>query len=417
MNSLSFKSSKYNLYVEDNGMFCVSNTVTSSMILLESDEYLALKENNISYFGDEDRELLYNQGLIVQEDLDETALLRYAYFSSKLSSNEAHLTICPTLECNFSCPYCYEKRERGFMSKEVQNKLFSFVEQLAKLGVNKFYLMWYGGEPLLYPDIIQNVTKEIKLICDKYHSKLIVSMISNGYLIDKCLDVLKEIDLTRIQITLDGEKETHDKRRFLRDGTGTFERVLNNIILASTFTKVTVRVNIDRTNIIAFQKIKNYFLENENIECYCSPVTIEENQCEAIKNSCFTVEQYGEFYKLTGSEPFYIYDGGIKCCSAEMKNTYVIDPDGDIYKCLNDIGKKQHKLSTLEKINEFENPSIVSKYLGRDPFTEETCKDCLFLPQCYGGCVWVYRDKSVHSCKHIKYSLLDDMKKMIEAGR
>ena len=181
--------------------------------------------------------------------------------------------------------------------------------------------------------------------------------------------------------------------------------IVANIIEASKFTKINVRVNIDKGNISAFNDVKSIFKNYDNIECYCAPVTIERNQPESIKKNCFTPKEYYEFYERVDTNLFGDYNSGIKCCSAEMKNTYVIDPLGNMFKCLNDLGDHKWRISTLKSFDSGYNPAVVAKYLGRDPFSEEECKNCCFLPQCYGGCVWNYKNAGIHSCKSVKYLL------------
>ena len=40
------------------------------------------------------------------------------------------ITICPTLACNFDCPYCFATRGRGKMTPEVQDDVVAFVGRI-----------------------------------------------------------------------------------------------------------------------------------------------------------------------------------------------------------------------------------------------------------------------------------------------
>lgn len=46
---------------------------------------------------------------------------------------------------------------------------------------------------------------------------------------------------------------------------------------------------------------------------------------------------------------------------------------------------------------------VTAKYLGRDPFTEEECEKCPYIPVCYGGCVYEYQKHNTHACKAVKF--------------
>lgn len=41
-----------------------------------------------------------------------------------------YITICPTLACNFECPYCFEDRGRGKMASEIQDDIVRLAERM-----------------------------------------------------------------------------------------------------------------------------------------------------------------------------------------------------------------------------------------------------------------------------------------------
>lgn len=56
---------------------------------------------------------------IVEDDVDEIENLRISNLRGKFSNRVLNLTIAPTLNCNFSCPYCYERVYVNKMPEEV----------------------------------------------------------------------------------------------------------------------------------------------------------------------------------------------------------------------------------------------------------------------------------------------------------
>lgn len=407
----NLKNSKFNVFCIDKNIICVFNTLTGSIVELTKFDYNALKTGNLELISDS-IDVLKEQGILIDSDFDEISLLRNTYSYCKYNEKSAQITICPTMECNFSCPYCYETRESGHMSEETQDSVIHFLHGIISSGITEIFVTWYGGEPLLYPDIIERISLKIKKMCCEKHIKCVFSMITNGYLITpKNVLMFKKINLSKIQITLDGNAETHNKRRKLKNGGKTYDVIINNIkSLESTDIDVIVRVNIDKSNKLAFEDVRKTFENFKYVFCYPSIVTEEKTQKEDQRNLCFKHNEVKDYYKdhLTQETSLNdidtILESGVRNCIAEHCNSYVIDHKGYIYKCLNDLGNKEYAIASItgEKVNGYK---AISKYLGRDPFTEIECNNCAYLPLCYGGCIWEFLDKGSHMCPPEKFLL------------
>lgn len=88
-------------------------------------------------------------------------------------------------------------------------------------------LTWFGGEPLLCYD---KIVKLNDLLISNNVS-FTTSIITNGTLFtDDKIKLLNQLNIQQIQITLDGEQENHDKKRFFRKNQqGTYTLILSNI--------------------------------------------------------------------------------------------------------------------------------------------------------------------------------------------
>lgn len=90
------------------------------------------------------------------DDDDYLNKLRFINQASQHDMSSLGIIIVPTLDCNFSCPYCFEKNKRPiYMSKEVREKLVRFI--IDKSQKRPITLYWYGGEPLLAKDCIEDI--------------------------------------------------------------------------------------------------------------------------------------------------------------------------------------------------------------------------------------------------------------------
>jgi len=66
-------------------------------------------------------------------------------------------------------------------------------------------VVWYGGEPTLALEQITTLTQKLLRQCEDANIEYGASMVSNGYLLDaQVARRLRELGVTRVQITVDG---------------------------------------------------------------------------------------------------------------------------------------------------------------------------------------------------------------------
>ncbi len=67
-------------------------------------------------------------------------------------------------------------------------------------------------------------------------------------------------------------------------------------------------------------------------------------------------------------------------------NNYVIGPEGSIYKCWVDIGKKNKTLGNVNDLNSFDSALLAEYLLGTNKYADPKCLECFLFPVCDGGC-------------------------------
>ena len=151
----------------------------------------------------------------------------------KLKKELTFLCINITEECNLRCEYCifsgkYTKSRRHNSNNQIE---WNYIEK----GVNLFLehstdsnirkIGFYGGEPLLYFDIIRKTINYVRSTCDN----AIFTITTNATLLkDKILSFFVENNV-EITISLDGPQNIHDKNRIFPNGVGSFNTVIKNI--------------------------------------------------------------------------------------------------------------------------------------------------------------------------------------------
>ena len=191
---------------------------------------------------------LISAGYLVPENLDEKALRSYLQMEY-LTNTRLHLVVHVTRACDFRCIYCYMDFEPVFLSADTQQGIINLVRN----NIHKYsgvMISWFGGEPLLGVDIIENVSNELLAICKAHRKPYTASITTNGHRLTP--DIYERLARCRVKnftITIDEKKELHDKQRVLADGRPTFDTIINNLLyIKSNYKNPMQRFNL-RTNI------------------------------------------------------------------------------------------------------------------------------------------------------------------------
>lgn len=414
------KQSFYNFefpFQEGSDQTIFYNSRTNALALLEAENYTQYKafcEDGAAITDEKFLEGLTYGGFLVDDEINELDLIRLSLLQSRFGNHHLGLTIAPTSDCNSRCIYCYEKDSlrKSTMTEEVQNALIEYVKRVMPI-ISSVNVSWYGGEPLLALDIIERLTEEIYAICEENKVAYSASIVTNGYLLTpKVAKKLGELHISNIQITLDGLPEQHDKRRPLKDGQPTFSKILSNLKESKDHLpcRVSIRVNVDKQNVSQVDAIIKILEENGLNDVTVAYLGMVENSNGTYQDSeCFQVQEFSKFeydfnirnsMSLVGHYPRLVHN----VCSADSVSGMVIDSDGLIYKCWNDIGIKERAIGNLLD-NSYRNQKIFMGYLLYDPTQDEECKMCKYLPICMGGCPHMRQFSSENRCSKLRYTM------------
>ncbi len=382
----------------------IYNTFSKALIILNDFEFGKFERDQVD--DAEILETMFENGILVGADDDEQAFLKYFHYKTKFENKNLFLTIAPTMDCNFACPYCYENRRKGRMSEEVRDGIFRYIKSSIESGITGLNLTWYGGEPLLCLDIVEDLSRKVVALCRETGCRLHMDMVTNGYLLtEEIVEKLDQLGITKVQITLDGRKEHHDVRRPLRGGAGTFDKIMANLALFDDSpVAVLVRMNVDNQNCRDFKYLKEQIaaLGNNNMKLYASPVEdINKDTINEVSDFMST-DQFEAFAANAcdsgdwEDDDFTVMDDRYCFCTSETENCYVVDETGNFYKCWDEVGRPEYACFNVLNPEEV-NYHQIAKFVANDPFADPKCSACVFLPVCFGGCKFqrAHLDKSV----------------------
>jgi len=340
-------------------------------------------------------------GFIVDHQHDERRFMAMMFGIQNMQMSWLATTVVITEECNFACPYCYQtsKEKLSVIKPEVVEELLSFLRVALEGEVKRYTLTLYGGEPLLYPEICKRLTSEVRSICESNSIELRSMMITNGYLLDQNYQWMLNCGMNKVQITIDGQEQVHNKRRMLKGSTKnvkTYEKIVSNCrIAAEEGMKVLVRVNVENE---LTGELNEPRLDHENISVYYEPTRYDH---------CGDISKYYEnqeyMYNMIDSIQNHPNTANflrrrIGGCMATAVNSFVLLPDGTVVKCWDEVGcDRSGKVSISDK-NFLTH--LYHDWANWNPYQKTSrCYECKLLPNCGGGCPYRAINKPEASCQ------------------
>lgn len=343
----------------------------------------------------DEQESLFALGFVVSNiDEEKREMLAYVDQMNILSTSVKPIVVM-NLDCNLACTYCFEGTRKGkhFLSKETANDLIGFIDKqlTGKKEINPTY---YGGEPLLSADMIAYISERLRALADKRGAKYEFRMITNGTLLSRrVVERLKPLGLRSASVTLDGPREVHDSFRPFKSGGGSFDTIVHNLQDACGLIDVHVGGNYTQGNYRDFPRLLDYLLEaglgpDRIFSVDFSPVFQEASEfVPDFHGGCATVNEpwiaeAGTFLRQEIlSRGFRTPDIEPTVCMVERHDHFVVNWDGELYKCPSLIGRKEFCVGTIRS---GQHDYRKTHNLGN--WKNEECLGCCYLPLCFGGC-------------------------------
>jgi len=415
------KFSRHNIFsqIHESENWFIVNLLSGSADLLNPQEAAIIEKSKDSMpdITDPFQKELMDKGYFTDEQIEKKHYReRYLKFIDDQASDEVQLFFVPNYSCNFSCTYCYQEgysNPQDQLTIEIIDSFYVYVK--TEFASRKKYITLFGGEPLLAGE---KQKKLVKYFLEKAsENNLEVCIVTNGYTLTEYMEVLSNAKIREIQITLDGVNAVHNKRRPLKDGSSTFDRVSRGIDACLEYNiPLNLRMVIDKENISGLAELSKYAIEKgwtqmpgfktqlgRNYElhyCQGSPeklfdrLGLYQELYSLIKQHPYIREFYKPSYSVSkflsenGTLPDPLFDSCPGC-----KTEWAFDYTGRIYSCTATVGKLDEQLGTFYPSKTSKSEAVI-EWQNRDITGIPECKDCNLQLACGGGCAAVAKNAS-----------------------
>lgn len=343
-------------------------------------------------------------------------------YVGRRQSDSGSIMMLVSYECNLACPYCYQNPIRSHNANSPMSP--DLIEYVFTDGLNRLFpdvknknnisVILYGGEPFLrknkasIANIIEYTTKH----------QMSVSAISNATCIDDHLAYMgnRPGKINSIQITFDGDRESHNKSRIFKGGRPTYDLIIANIHkLLKKNVSIKIRVNVQKQNIPVLSRLyedlaREKIVGHPNVYIYAASI---HNHFEQNKKMMLVPEiELAEYIKdnkipfgspltrtINRLKPVFDSNGNIPIhrtshCIQSMKQSYLLDSVGDLYSCYEDAGRPEYIIGHIDRDNGLKFNSCYKKYQSRTITQIDECKRCSLALTCGGGCATQVRERS-----------------------
>lgn len=344
-------------------------------------------------------------------------------YNMKVYAKRGKLMLLLTYDCNLDCYYCYQnsirkEKNNKLMTKDLVNQLFNdyYYQLFRDVDKGNVDIILYGGEPLLKKN--REVVERALEYSKKYSSN--VAAISNCTELEHYIDLLGPLPgmINFIQVSIDGDRKSHNETRSTKKGRFTFDTILRNIhIMLDKKVKVNIRINIQPKNFqnldvlydlleqeeildhpysyVYVNNLRNNFGQVRNIDFENDKKVLEllekMNTKDKIKHPIRRrADEVSYTIKTKKNMPFK----KTRFCMKNIPNNYIVDPYGDIYGCYEEAGRSKLKIGSLRN-GELKKTLNKEIYLQRNIINIKKCLGCSVALLCGGECDVKVREKNI----------------------
>jgi uncharacterized protein len=284
------------------------------------------------------------------------------------------------------------------MSSPTEDATLEWIlRQVDERSLETLHVHYFGGEPTTRKDYCLRTAQVLSAAMKARGGKFRWEMTTNGILLD--VEFARRMEAFGpgfFKVTLDGDRDTHDRMRVYRDGRGTFDVIFDNLVaLARGGSKVYVGGHFFPDQAASFESLLDRLEESGVARLLAGvqfrPMIDTQQQHQGTCTGCSAKQETQTLVQLNKSverrklvPPQHkgsTLEGLLGPCELHWKNNYTIDPEGRVYKCPMVAGMPGLEVAQVASAE----AEKLAPLLELRPW--EKCGDCPYLPVCVGGCL------------------------------
>ncbi len=391
---------------------------------------------------------LRDGSFVVPAGSDETESIRQRYWRARADTPMV-VTITTTMDCNLGCYYCYESRSKQALSSEQLPALLTWVrERLVASRKKSLHVDWYGGEPLLNPEFMEAASGSLQMLCAELGVDYRASVISNGTCWPEDPGAfVRAHRIQQAQISFDGLRANHDRRRRYRKAyrhggstPSSFDRAVALVDRLVNAARVDLRFNIDAKNagdmlpFLEFARRRGWFsapfpavFQPARLASYSERSGfMREHELPLAEYDALRARARAWLSSIGSIEEAEIPMGypspKSSVCAALADDSIVIGGDGMAYRCGLQVGEAGRAVGAIARPAlsgipiEVESGDDETWWKAFDPCDQPRCRQCSFLPICWGGCPKKHLERDRHALDEQSDYWRRNLARLIAAG-
>lgn len=315
--------------------------------------------------------------------------------------------------CNLRCSYCvHHATDRGKKQIMELNLLKKFIKEFLELPLQTFIFNWHGGEPLLAGlDFFKQIV-EFQQRFSRKSQKIRNLIQTNGTLINKEWASFFNFHNFGIGVSLDGNKESHDRFRIDENGQGSFKKVIKGIkILRKHNIEPGILQTLTSESVSRVVENFQFFVDDLGTKNFAiNPYYDVQKLNKNMTNQMVSNKEFISFLKILINLWLIRDDENLQVreiddflgailekpvlCACDFnglcRTGFCLNYDGKVYLCDSVLGREEFFIGDISKqtlFNIFTSDRWQEIIRNINTFSSD-CKICEWQTICHNGCIY-----------------------------